>query len=112
MEHIERAHPLRVTLGEIVVDRHHTYAAAREGAEKHGEGCHEGLALAGGHLGYLALMEHDTAYELHVVVDHVPLHLVATGAPGVAPYGLIAFDGHKVAPLGGKVAGPSARQSR
>ena len=36
MEHIERAHPLGVTLGQVVVDGHHVNTIAGEGVEEHG----------------------------------------------------------------------------
>ena len=104
VEHIERAHPFRVTLGEVVIDGHDVYAAARERAEEGREGSHEGLTLTGGHLSDFALMEHDTADELHAVVDHVPFDFVAAGHPVVFPDGVVAVDAYEVAALSGEVA--------
>ncbi len=92
VEHVERPHPLGVALGQVVVDGHHMHAAARERAEEHGEGGHEGLAFTCGHLGDFALSQDDAADELHVVVRHVPLEVVAAGHPVVLPYGLVALD--------------------
>ena len=88
------------------------HAFAGEGVEEHGEGCHEGLALAGGHLGdvvgrLLAVedaVEHHAAYELHIVVYHVPLNHIASGHPFVLVNGLVAVDGDEVLPGHGETA--------
>ena len=96
VKHVERPHPFGVTLGEVVVDGDHMHAFAGEGIEKDGERSDECLTLASGHLGNLALMEHDAAKELHVVVDHVPLDFVATGHPVVLVDGFVAVDTDKV----------------
>ena len=103
VEHVERTHPLGVTLGEVVVDGHHMHTVAGEGVEEHGQSCHEGLTFTRRHLGNLALMQHDTTEQLHVVVNHVPGHLVTTCNPVVVPDGFVAVDVHKVV-LGGQVA--------
>ena len=96
VEHVERAHPLGVTLGEVVIDRHHVYTVAREGVEEYGERGHEGLAFTRCHFGNLSLGQHDAAEELHVVVYHFPLQVVAAGHPVVLVDGLLAFDAHEV----------------
>ena len=96
VKHVERSHPFGVTLGEVVVDGDHVHAFSGEGVEKDGERGDECLTLACGHLGDLALMEHDAAKELYVVVDHVPLDLVATGHPMVLVDGFVAVDTDKV----------------
>ena len=69
-EFIQLAHPGRVTLGEVVVDRDHMHALARQGIEHHGQGRHKGFAFTGLHFGYLALVQHHAADELHVIVTH------------------------------------------
>ncbi len=104
VEHVERAHPFGVALGKVVVDRHHVHAFAREGAEEHREGGHEGFALAGCHLGDFARVEHYTADELHIVMHHIPGDFVAAGKPVVFPDSLVAVDGYEVASLGGELA--------
>ena len=96
VEHIERSHPLRVALGQVVVDGHHVHAVAGQCVKEDGQCSHEGLTLAGGHLGNLALMEHHAAEELHVVVHHLPFQVVAAGCPVVVVDGLVAIDGDKV----------------
>ncbi len=112
MELIERAHPLGVTLGQIVVDRHHVHSLACEGVQEHGQRRHQGLTLAGGHLRDVVrhlvavhhAVEHHAADQLHVVVHHVPFHQVAAGHPLVAVYGLVALDGDEVLALGRQFA--------
>ena len=96
IEHIERSHPLRVTLGEVVVYRHHVYTVASQCVEEYGQGGHQGLTLTRGHLGYLALVQGDTAKELYIVVYHIPFHLVAAGSPLVVVDGFVAVDGDEV----------------
>ncbi len=96
VEHIQGPHPLGVTPGEVVVDRHHVHSLARKGVEEHRQRCDESLALAGGHLRYLALMQSDAAYELHVVMHHIPSDFVASGYPVVAICRLVAVYRHEV----------------
>ena len=96
VKHVERSHPFGVTLREVIVDGDHMHAFAGEGIEKDGERGDKCLTLASGHLGNLALMEHDATKELHVVVDHVPLDFVATGHPMVLVDGFVAVDTDKV----------------
>ena len=96
VEHIQRAHPLGVTLGQVVVDGHHVHAFAREGVQEHRERGHEGLALARRHFRDLTLVQGDAADELDVIVDHVPGDLVAAGQPVVAEDGLVALDIHEI----------------
>ena len=70
-----------------------------EGVEEYGERRHEGLSFARRHLGDLAFVEHHAAEQLYVVVDHVPLHVIAAGHPVIGVYGLVALDGYEI--LGG-----------
>ena len=65
------AHPLRVAAGEVVVHRDDVDALAVERVQVGGQRRDERLALAGLHLGDLALVQHDAADELHVEVPHV-----------------------------------------
>ena len=67
---VDLAHPLGVATGQIVVDRDDVDALAGERVEVGGEGGHQGLALAGLHLGDPALVEDHAAQELHVEVAH------------------------------------------
>ena len=96
VEHVERPHPLRVALGQVVVDGDDVYAVARQCVQEDGQRGHQRLTLTRGHLGYLALVQDGAAEELHVVVNHVPLRLVAAGHPVVVVDGLVALDVHEV----------------
>ena len=96
VEHIEWTHPLGITLGQVVVHRHHVHTVAGQSIQEDGKRGHKGLTLTSGHLGYLALVKHGTAEELHVVVHHVPLQVVAAGHPVVLVDGLVALYAHKV----------------
>ncbi len=104
VEHVQRSHPFRVTLRQVVVDGDHVHSASRERSEKYRQGRHEGFAFAGGHFCDLALVENDAADELHVIVDHVPFDLVAAGEPMVFPDGFISVNRHEVASLAGEFA--------
>ena len=78
---VDLAHPLAVALGQVVVDGDDVDPPAGEGVEVGGEGGHQGLALAGLHLGDAALVENDAADELH------PVGLHAQHPPGGLPAG-------------------------
>ena len=69
-EAVDLAHPLAVALGQVVVDGDDVHALSRQGVEVGGQGGHQGLALAGLHLGDAALVEDDAADELHPVGLH------------------------------------------
>ena len=69
---VEVAHPCGVAAREVVVHRHELHVLAGERVEVEREGGDERLAFARLHLGDLALVEHDAAYELAVEGDHVP----------------------------------------
>ena len=105
VELIERAHPLGVALGEVVIDCDDVDTIARESVEEDGERGDEGLTLTRGHLGDLALMKHLTTKDLDVVVDHLPLQVVATSGPVVVIDGLVTVDGDEVlGRVGGELA--------
>ena len=84
-EAVDLAHPLGVTLGQVVVHRDDMDAAAGEGVQIGGEGGHQRLAFAGLHLGNAALVEDNAADELHTVglhTQHTPGGLPA-GSEGL-----------------------------
>ncbi len=70
-EAVEFPHPLGVALGQVVVHRDHVHAAAGERIQIHRQGRHQCFALAGFHLGDLALVQHQPTDQLHVEVPHV-----------------------------------------
>ena len=72
------------------------YSVAGECVEEYRQGSNESLTLTRSHLGNLALMEHYTAEELHVVVYHLPLEQVASGSPFVVVDSFVAVDGYEV----------------
>ena len=92
VEHIERTHPLRVTLGQIVVDGNHMYAVAGKRIKEDREGSHEGFTFTRSHLSNLAFMKNDAAKELHVVVNHVPHRFVTSRLPVIHVDSLVALD--------------------
>ena len=65
---VHRAHPVGVAPREVVVDRYHMHAAPGQRVEIGGERGDERLALARFHLRDFALMQHNAADELDVVV--------------------------------------------
>jgi hypothetical protein len=72
---VDRAHPLGVAAGEVVVDGDEMHALAGQRVEDHREGRGQRLALAGLHLGDVAAVQDHATDELHVEVAH------AHGAP-------------------------------
>ena len=84
-EFVQLAHPLRVALGQIVVDRDHVHALARQGVEIGRQGRHQRLALAGAHFGDLALVKHHATDELDIEMAHVedPLARLAHHGEGL-----------------------------
>ena len=73
---VELPHPFGVAFGQVVVDRDHVHAPAGEGVQVGRQGRHQGLTLAGLHLGDLAGMKHHAADQLHIEVAH-PQHPLA-----------------------------------
>ena len=81
-EPVDAAHPLGVSFGEVVVDGDDVHALALERVQVAGEGRHEGLALAGLHLGDVALVQGRAAHQLDVEValaDRAPGGLARDG---------------------------------
>ncbi len=91
-ELVEAAHPLGVTLGQVVIDGDHVDAFARKCVEIDGQCCHEGFTFTRGHLGDLAGMQHHATDELHIVMAHVPGNHVAACGPGVAVIALVTLN--------------------
>ena len=81
-EAVELAHLGGVAPGQVVVHGNHVHAKPGQGVQVHGKGGDKGLALAGLHLGDLAVMQHHAADQLHVEMAH-PQHALA----GLAHHG-------------------------
>ena len=103
VEHIERAHPLRVALGKVVVHCYHVYAVSCQGVEEHRQGSNKCLSLTGSHFGNFPFVQNDTAEQLYIVVYHIPNGLVTACLPMVVVYGVVAVNLHKVE-LGSQLA--------
>ena len=96
VEHIERSHPLGVSFGKIVIDSDHVYTLACERIQEYRERSNESLALTCSHLGNLALMQDDTADDLHIIVHHIPGDLISAGDPVVLPQCLVTLDLYEI----------------
>ena len=103
VELIQRAHPFRVTSGEVVVDRYHVDALLGQCVQEYGKRCHEGFTLAGCHFGDFTFVQDHSAEQLAVVVDHIPRDRVAAGHPAVTVNGFVSVDTDEVL-FGGQVA--------
>lgn len=80
-EAVNAAHPLRVTLGQVVVDRDDVDAVTGQRVQVRREDAGEGLALTGLHLGDVAEVQRGAAHDLDVEV-----------ALGQHPLGRLAGD--------------------
>ena len=65
-ETVDLAHPCGVAPGEVVVDGDDMHALAGQRIEVDCKGCDQRLALAGLHLGDVALMQHHATDQLHI----------------------------------------------
>ena len=65
---VDIAHPFAVTLCEIIVNGNDMYTVARKRVEVCGKGSHKGFTFTRFHFGDSALMKHDTADKLNVVM--------------------------------------------
>ena len=82
---VDRAHPLGVAAGQVVVDRDDVDALAGQRVEDDGERGGQRLALAGLHLGDVAAVQDHAADQLHVEVAHAhrPLARLADDREGL-----------------------------
>ena len=96
VEHIERSHPLRVALRQIVVHRNHMHTLVRQCVKEHGQRSHQRFSFTRRHLGYLTLVKHYAANQLHIIVHHVPCYLVSSCRPMVVVNSLVALNLHEV----------------
>ena len=76
------AHPLRVTAGEVIVDRDQVGSFARDRVEIERHDRHECLAFSGGHFGDPTLVQNHRPDQLNIVRDHVPDLLMPPHRPG------------------------------
>ena len=81
-EPVQLAHPLGVTLGQVVVDGDNVYAAACQRVQISGQGRHKGFTFTGLHFRNTALMQYNAADDLDGEVlhtQHTPGSLTADG---------------------------------
>ena len=96
VELIERAHPLRVTLGEVIIYGNNVNALAGKRIKKDRERSHQSLSLSCSHLRYHTLMQNNTANKLHIVVHHIPGNQIAACHPLILPYRILALYGNNI----------------
>ena len=70
-EFMDLSHPLRVTLGQIVVDRNDVHAFAGQGVQIRRRRGNQRLSFTGLHLGDTSLMQHDAADQLYGIMLHI-----------------------------------------
>ena len=63
---VDGPHPFRVPFSQIIVHRDHVHVPRCQGVQRGRQRGYKRLAFAGGHLGYLPLVQHYPAYKLHV----------------------------------------------
>ena len=68
-------HPVRVSSGQIVVDRDHVYALASKSIQVHRKGRHEGLSFTGLHFCDPTEVQGSSAHHLDVVMTLADLTL-------------------------------------
>ena len=96
VEHINRSHPLRVTLGKIIIDRHHVHTIARQSIQEDRQSSRQSFTLTSKHLSNLALMQHRTAKKLHIKMHHVPQRRVAASHPLVVIHSRVTINIDKI----------------
>ncbi len=106
---IDLAHPLRLVLGQVIVDGDHMDTFPGQGVEVAGQDGHQGLAFTGLHFRDPALVQHDAADELDRVGAHAqnPVRSFPDGGEGLGqqvvqgfPLGQAVFKFLGLAPEG------------
>ena len=99
-EAVYLAHPLRVTLGQIVVDRDNVDALAGQGIEVGRKQRNKRFAFAGLHFRNASLMQHDAADDLHAVGTHSQhaVRRLADGRKGLRKKVIQRFTGGQTIP--------------
>ena len=70
-ESINLSHPVGIAAGQIIVDRHKMCAASGQSIQVHRRRGYKRFTFTGLHLRNLALMQHNTANQLHVIMPHI-----------------------------------------
>ena len=103
-EFVDIAHPARVALGEIFVDRDDVHALSRKCVEVHGQRGYERFSFARAHFGYSALVQDYSADKLHVKVAHMqdPVRRLPDRRKGVGQQIVQRFARGKARPESGR----------
>ena len=96
MEHVDGSHPLRVTLGQIVIHSYYMNTITGKGIQEYRKRSGKGLTFTCEHLGNLTLMQYGTSEELYIKVYHIPQKVITTSYPMVMVDGLIALYLYKI----------------
>ncbi len=70
-EMIYRTHPLRVSFGKIIIDRHYMHTMTVQRIKVNCKGCNEGLSFTGFHFSNYTVMKNYTPYKLDIEVPHI-----------------------------------------
>ncbi len=70
-EVVELAHPARIAVGQVIIDRHHMHALAGQCVEVNRQRGRQRLALTRAHFRNLAVMQRHAAQHLHIEVAHL-----------------------------------------
>src|SRR5664280_759545 len=89
---INRAHPLRVTFRQVIVDSYNMNSSAGKSIKKNRQRSDNRFTFTCRHLCNLSLMKRNSSKELDVIVNHIPDYLIPACDPTVFPVSLIAFD--------------------
>ena len=84
-ETVDASHPVGIARYQVVIDGDHVYALADQRVQVHRERGGQGLALAGAHLGDLAVVKHHATDQLHIEV-----------ALPQRAFGCLAHDGERL----------------
>ena len=96
MEHINGSHPLRVTLGEVIIDSNHVNSVSCQSIEEDRQRSSKSLTFTSEHLSNFALMKDGTSKKLNIEMHHVPNDLVTTSYPSIMINSLVTLDIHKI----------------
>ena len=83
MKLVNRAHPFGVTFSQVIIYSYEVYTAACKCIQKDRKRSNKRFSLTGTHLRNFSAMKYNTAYELYVVVQHIPLLQSSTSKPFV-----------------------------
>ena len=103
-ETVDLAHPLAVSLGQVVVDGDHVDTLTGQGVQVGGQSGDQGFAFAGAHLGNAALVQDNTAHQLYAVVAHTK-HAPGSFAAGGKGLGENIVQGSAVGQAGLQLGG-------